>query len=89
VSNAVRHIGRQVLVRIDNVSRTSASAQIVRQNGAAPDAEGDEEPVADSQDESAETGSSGRRRGRRGGRRRRGSRAGAPPEEAAAAESSD
>ncbi|HEX8856929.1 MAG TPA: ribonuclease E/G, partial [Thermoleophilaceae bacterium] len=86
VSNAVRQIGKQVLVRIDNVSRTSASAQIVRQNGAGPEPEAEAEESAE---ESAETGSTGRRRGRRGGRRRRGSRAGAPPEEAAAAEPSD
>jgi ribonuclease G len=61
VAGAGRHIGERLLVRIDGVDRSAATASLVNP---VPEEDGDEQVES--------SASSGRRRGRRGGRRRSG-----------------
>jgi ribonuclease G len=61
VAGAGKHIGERLLVRIDGVDRSAATASLVNP---VPEEDGDEEVES--------SASSGRRRGRRGGRRRSG-----------------
>jgi ribonuclease G len=74
VTGGGRHVGRKLLVRIEEVGRTSATASLVGEPETATDGG---RPESGGEDDGVE--SKPRRRGRRGGRRRSGARAETTP----------
>ncbi|HWF36266.1 MAG TPA: ribonuclease E/G, partial [Solirubrobacteraceae bacterium] len=79
VKGGGRHVGRKLLVRIDEVGRTAAVASLVGEIAEATDGGPPEHGGGDGGGDGDGVESKPRRRGRRGGRRRSGARAETTP----------